>query len=322
MAPLSEADIIRCLSAGYPERADVSLGVGDDGAVLVPPPGRDLVSVLDTINEGVHFPAGTPPAAIGHRALAVNLSDLAAMGAEPAWASLSLSLPDGEPGWVQAFADSFRQLAGNYGVILVGGDTVRGPLSVTVHLAGFVESGRRLTRSGARSGDLVVVSGVPGRAAAGLRLIQQGGTGEEGLREAFLWPSPRVRLGQALIGIATAAIDVSDGLLTDVARVLEASGVGAVIDLDQLPLSDEAVAALGIKDALSLVLNGGDDYELCFTLAEDGRGELSALAEHGGCPLHVIGHIQEGVGVSFRRDGKPVTAPETGSWSHFDGNRP
>ncbi|MGD8977028.1 MAG: thiamine-phosphate kinase [Gammaproteobacteria bacterium] len=319
---MSEADIIRCLSAGYPQRDDVALGVGDDGAVLVPPPGRHLVSVLDTINENVHFPPGMPPAAIGHRALAVNLSDLAAMGAEPAWASLSLSLPDGEPGWVQAFADSFRQLAVTHGVTLVGGDTVRGPLSVTVQLTGFAEPGRRLARSGARPGDLVVISGLPGRAAAGLRLIQQGDTLDRGLRQAFLWPSPRVRLGRALIGIATAAIDVSDGLLTDLERMLEAGGVGAVIELDQVPVSDEAVAALGAQEAFGLALNGGDDYELCFTLPEGSSGELSGLAEHGGCPLRVIGHIQEGAGVSFRRGGEPVAAPETVSWSHFDGRQP
>jgi len=326
LALLSEADIIRCLSAGYPHRADVPLGIGDDGAILVPPPGRHLVSVLDTINEDVHFPAGTPPAAIGHRALAVNLSDLAAMGAEPAWASLSLSLPEGQPGWVQAFADSFRQLAVTYGVTLVGGDTVRGPLSVTVQLTGFAEPGRCLTRSGARSGDLVVISGVPGRASAGLGLIQRGDTGadgdQDGLREAFLRPSPRVRLGQALIGIATAAIDVSDGLLTDLERVLEAGGVGAVIELDQVPVSDEAVAALGAEHALGLALNGGDDYELCFTLPAGGIGELPGLAEQGGCPLSVIGLIQEGAGVSFRRDGEPVAAPGTRSWSHFDGRQP
>lgn len=297
------------------------LGVGDDGAVLAPPPDRHLVSVLDTISEGVHFPAGTPPAQIGHRALAVNLSDLAAMGAEPAWASLSLSVPEGRAGWVQAFADSFRRLAVTHGVTLVGGDTVRGPLCVTVQLTGFVEPGRCLTRSGARSDDRVVISGVPGRAAAGLRLMQQGESDQGELQEAFLWPSPRVRLGRALVGIATAAIDVSDGLLTDLGRMLEASGVGAVIDLDQVPVSEEAVSVLGTEDALGLALNGGDDYELCFTVAQSGIGELPALAERGGCPLRVIGRIREGAGLSFSRGGEAVAAPATGSWSHFDGGQ-
>jgi thiamine-monophosphate kinase len=316
---LSEAEIIRCLSAGYPGRADVSLGVGDDGAVLVPPPGRHLVSVLDTINEGVHFPVGTPPDAIAHRALAVNLSDLAAMGAEPAWASLSLSLTDPDADWLLAFADGFRRLAGAHGVELVGGDTVRGALSVAVHLTGFVDPGCGLTRSGARPGDLIVISGTPGRAAAGLRLMEESGDKAEELRQAFLWPTPRVLLGQALAGVATAAIDVSDGLLTDLGRLLEASGVGAVVDLDQVPVAEHAAAVLGTRTALQLALDGGDDYELCCTVPETARSRLAALAGQGGCPLRIIGRIREGRGMTFTRGGEPAKAPETVPWSHFDG---
>jgi len=318
---LSEADIIDCLSSGYPARSDVKLGVGDDGAVLTPPPGRDLVSVLDTINEGVHFPVGTPAAAIAHRALAVNLSDLAAMGAEPAWASLSLSLPAADAAWLEDFARGFRQLADACGVALVGGDTVRGPLSVAVQLIGFVDPGRCLTRAGARTGDLVVISGTPGCAAAGLRLIDSTAAAAEPLRKAFLWPTPRLALGQALPGMASAAIDISDGLLTDLGRLLVASGVGATVDLERLPLAAAAVALLNEETALALACNGGDDYELCFTLPAAAAAELPTLASRGGCQLTSIGRITAGSALDCRLKGEPVAAPESGRWSHFDGEQ-
>ncbi len=321
MGGLSEADIIDCLSSGYPARSDVKLGVGDDGAVLRPPPGRDLVSVLDTINEGVHFPAGISAAAIAHRALAVNLSDLAAMGAEPAWASLSLSLPRVDPAWLEDFATAFRQSAVACGVDLVGGDTVRGPLSVAVQLIGFVDPGRCLTRAGARAGDLVVISGTPGCAAAGLRLIDDPAAATEPLRNAFLWPTPRLALGQALAGVASAAIDISDGLLTDLGRLIEASGVGATVDLDRLPLSAAAVGLLSDETAMALACNGGDDYELCFTLPAAAETVLPTLAARGGCQLTIIGRITAGSGLDCRLNGEPVAVPDAGRWSHFEGEQ-
>lgn len=319
MGGLSEADIIQCLTVGYPRRADVKLGVGDDGAVLAPPAGRHLVSVLDTINEQVHFPQGIPASAVAHRALAVNLSDLAAMGAEPAWASLSLSLPSPDPAWLADFAAGFRDLALTNGVALIGGDTVRGPLSVSVHLTGLVDPDEFLSRSGARPGDLVVVSGTPGAAAAGLGLIDDIRPLSLPLRQAFLWPAPRVALGRALNGFATAAIDISDGLVIDLERLVESSGVGAVINVEQLPLAPAAVEIEGAEAAVALALGGGDDYELCFTVPESAAtaGKLAALATQCACPLTVIGVISNAAGVELHRDGKTVIVPALERWSHF-----
>jgi thiamine-monophosphate kinase len=320
---LNEADIIRCLTAGYPRRADVRLGVGDDGAVLVPPAGRHLVSVLDTINEHVHFPAGIPASAVAHRALAVNLSDLAAMGAEPAWASLSLSLPSADPAWLADFAAGFRDLALAHRVALIGGDTVRGPLSVTVHLTGLIDADVFLSRSGARPGDLVVVSGTPGAAAAGLDLLDDVRPLSLPLRQAFLWPVPRVELGRALTGFATAAIDISDGLLIDLERLVESSRVGAAINLEQLPLAPAAVEIDSEEAAVAFALGGGDDYELCFTVPQSAAtaDKLTALVTRCACPLTVIGVIRDTAGVDLHRDGKTVIVPALKRWTHFNRDR-
>lgn len=320
MAGLSEAEIIHCLTAGYPQRPDVRLGVGDDGAVLVPPSGKHLVSVADTINEQVHFPQGIPASAVAHRSLAVNLSDLAAMGARPAWASLSLSLPAAEAAWLADFAAGFRDLALANDVALIGGDTVCGPLSVTVQLTGFVDPDGYLTRSGANPGDLVVVSGTPGAASAGLGLLDDVRPVSLPLRQAFLWPTPRVELGLGLPGFATAAIDVSDGLMIDLERVADSSQLGARIDLEHLPLSAAAIETLGEEAALALALGGGDDYELCFTVPDvsASRDRLAALAARCGCALTVIGVITDAAGIDLHRNHKPATVSGLKRWTHFN----
>jgi thiamine-monophosphate kinase len=235
-----EFDIIAKYFDRRTTRGDVLLGIGDDAAVLSVPADRRLVVAMDTIVEGVHFPQGTAAADIGYRALAVNLSDLAAMGAQPAWMTLSLSAPVSDAAWFEGFSRGLFELAERYHVALVGGDTVKGPLVVTVQIAGIVETDRWLTRAGARPGDLLFVSGAPGEAAAGLAAIQRTlpiTSATQQLRQRFVRPEPRVSLGRQLRGIATAAMDVSDGLLTDLDKLTAASGCGARVDVDALPLS-------------------------------------------------------------------------------------
>ena len=318
MAGLGEEEIIARLSRVAGARADVSFGIGDDGAVLQPPADRQLVSVMDTFNEGVHFPAGLSAASIAHRALAANLSDLAAMGAEPAWASLALSLPRADTSWVTSFVEGFAALARRYRLALIGGDTVRGPLALTVQLTGFIEPGAALRRDGARRGDRIVVSGVPGEAAAGLARLDAHDEDSDSLRQRFLWPQARIALGRSLVGLATAAIDISDGLVIDLNRLTRASGVGAVVDLDSLPVSAAARRVLPRDDARRLALVGGDDYELCFTVAADDVERLPELSRAHRCPVSVIGRITAARDLVFLESGHEVTPDLGGVWRHFD----
>lgn len=316
--PLGEFDIIARYFSRSSPRSDVLLGVGDDAALLVPPAGQALVAATDTLVEGRHFLPGTPAAAIGHQALAVNLSDLAAMGAEPAWALLSLSLPRSDERWLADFADGLYALGERHAVALVGGDTVSGPLVVTIEVLGFVPPSAALRRSGARVGDLIVISGAPGVAAAGFEELQAGRAGFDSsdvrvLR--FLRAEPRLALGRALRGIATAALDVSDGLLGDLGKLARASGVGACIDLERLPLAS-ALEGYPPAEQERLVLHGGDDYELLFTLPADHFGHLARLADAGGCSLRCIGSMVQGEGVQCHRDGARVDVTGTG-YDHF-----
>jgi len=293
------------------------VGIGDDGAVLEVPGERQLVVCTDTLVAGVHFPAGTDPRAIGHKALAVNLSDLAAMGADPTWFFLALTLPGEEPGWLDAFAQGMAALAVESGILLAGGDTTSGPLSLTVTVLGLVEPGAALLRSGAREGDLVVVSGVPGRAARALEAIGQGAEPRPDDRAALDFPRPRLELGRALRGLATACIDVSDGLLADLGHIAEESGVGAELWLERLPAGADFD---GLDDAhrWALQLGGGDDYELCFTVAPGSEAWLAAAA--AGVPLTVIGRIVAGRGVAaFRPDGSRHV-PARAGYQHFAGD--
>ena len=316
---LGEFDIIARYFANHDHRADVLLGVGDDAAVLdVDGDGRRLVVAIDTIVEGVHFPRSIDASAIGYRALAVNLSDIAAMGAEPAWMTLSLSLPEASEPWIASFASGLLELAEQYDVALVGGDTVRGPLVVTVQLAGWVEQDKWLTRSGAQTGDLLMVSGIPGEAAAGLHVIQQHMPLTEAaalLQWRFLRPRPRVALGRQLRTVATSAMDVSDGLLTDLAKLCAASRCGARLDINTLPLSAAMLELFDEDAAIDYALAGGDDYELIFTLPPDRVPELLAQRDPA-LPLTKIGVITAGSGVQCVRHGRAFTPRRTG-YDHF-----
>jgi thiamine-monophosphate kinase len=319
---LGEFELIaRYFSDALAGRTDVVLGVGDDAALLRVPEGRDVVVAADTIVSGTHFPADTPPDAIGYRALAVNLSDLAAMGATPAWCTLALTLPRAEEPWLQAFASGLIDLARQFDVALIGGDTTRGPLTVTVQVLGHVARGREIRRSGARLGDAIYVSGTVGDAAAGLALLQSGSRPAASavpaqLVERFLHPSARVALGLALVGVASAAIDVSDGLLADLEKLVAASGVGAHVDLESLPLSPALRQSSSPAEALRCATTGGDDYELCFTVPATHLDALRALEPLARVPLTRIGTIESTPGIRCSKGRAPVQLT-TGGFDHF-----
>ena len=310
-----EFDLIARIRARVATRADVVLGIGDDAALLAPPPGRQLVVTADTLNDGVHFPRGTSPADIGWKALAVNLSDLASMGAEPAWCTLSLSLPQSDPAWIEGFLDGFLDLAGQHDIALVGGDTTRGPLSIAVTAMGLVEPGRALRRDGARVGDEVWVTGTLGDAAGGLALLDREPV--PALRARLDRPTPRVAAGRALVGIATACVDVSDGLLADLGHVCARSHVAARIDVDALPASAALMEVIGEADRIALQASGGDDYELCFTAPADAGADIGAVSAQLGLRITRIGRIVAGEGVHpVDAKSQPWSSPRRG-YDHF-----
>lgn len=274
----------------------VLLGIGDDAAILRPPPGEDLVVSIDTLLDGVHFPRDFPAQAIGHRALAVNLSDLAAMGARPLWFTLALSLPSIDEDWLAGFAAGLSAIASRYGIALVGGDTTRGPLAITVQVHGAIEPGAALRRDGAREGDDVWVSGEPGVAALGLARWLDGERRSPAVPLRFTAPEPRIGLGRALRGVASAAIDVSDGLLADAGHIGERSACLLELDADALPRGS-ALRELGDPArALALCLAGGDDYELCFTAGPVAREQIAAIALAAGVACTRIGRVRAGRG--------------------------
>ena len=319
--PLSESALIeRYFRVSGAQRADVLLGIGDDAAVLRTREGCDLVATTDTLVAGVHFPPGSPPASIGHRALAVNLSDLAALGAEPAWALLALTLPEADEGWLAEFTAGLDALARAHGVALVGGDTTRGPLCITVQLLGHVARGSALTRAGAHAGDALFVSGTPGDAAAGLALeqarLQAPAAARAYLRERFLLPTPRVALGARLRAHASACIDVSDGLLGDAGKLAGASRLGAELAFEQLPVSDALRTLLGEQSARELALTGGDDYELCFAVPPENIARLIAELPPQDWRYTRIGTLRAAAGVVVVRDGTVMEFSHSG-YQHF-----
>ena len=294
------------------------LGVGDDAAVLALRPGFQLVASTDMMVEGTHFFPDADPQALGHKALAVNLSDMAAMGAIPKWAMLSMALPKTDEGWLAGFSRGFFTLAERLEVDLVGGDTTRGPLNVCVQIMGEVETGLALRRDAARIGDDVWVSGQLGDAALAVAHLQSRfqlpATIAARCRLRLDRPEPRVALGRALIGCAHAAIDISDGLLADLGHVCKRSGVGAVVDFDALPCAPDIRPLRDQEEVARALLAGGDDYELCFTAPGDRREKIALLAAREGVALTRVGSIVEGAGVTVR--GRTLTGKETG-FDHF-----
>ena len=273
-------------------RREVALGVGDDAALVAGPGDTQLAIALDTMVAGVHFPLQTAPFDLGHKALAVNLSDLAAMGALPVWATLGLTLPEKNEEWLADFSAGMGFLASKYQLQLIGGDTTRGPLTITVQVAGEVPKGKALLRSGAKAGDLVFVSGQIGDAALGLKQVMGELSVQAPLALQKLYqPEPRIDLGLSLRGVASSCIDVSDGLLSDLGHILKASGVGAQIYPQLLKLSSSVKAHFAAMGGWQTVLNGGDDYELCFTAAPEHQEQIFAFGRQRGCAISCIGEI-------------------------------
>jgi thiamine-monophosphate kinase len=300
-------------------RTDVALGIGDDAALVRVPADSELALTTDALIEGVHFLPAAPARSLGHRALAVNLSDIAAMGANPSWALLALNLPQADEVWLQGFAAGFGALSRQYGVALVGGNISRGPLSITVQLAGVLPTGTALRRDGARTGHLLYVSGSVGDAAAGLKHLQGqlSTTADAGsyLQNRFEYPSPRVMLGAGLRGLASACIDVSDGLYADAARLLSASGCSASIEIERLPLSGALRQSLG-ESAWRHGLSGGEDYELCFTAPEENDAAIAALAAQTATRVTRIGRIQVGQGIELKSNNTVMQFSPLG-FEHF-----
>jgi thiamine-monophosphate kinase len=304
----------------------VVLGIGDDAAVLRLPEGTDLVAAVDTLVAGRHFPTATAPRSIGYRALAVNLSDLAAMGATPAWATLALSMPSAQEEWLREFSAGFFDIARQYGVTLVGGDTTRGPLTVSVQILGTVPRGGALRRDGAKAGDLLAVSGTLGDAGAGLGFASAapGSVDRDGARagaidaliQRFDYPTPRVALGLAARGIASAAMDISDGLAGDLPKLAAASGVHAHVRVERLPLSAALRAIASAAQAREWALSAGDDYELLLASSRANYPQLEAAARQLNLTLTVIGEMTSGSGVSWSADGADYT-PRAAGFDHF-----
>jgi thiamine-monophosphate kinase len=317
---MSEFSLIDRLRARAGSRGDVLLGIGDDAALLSVPAGQALVVTTDTLVAGVHFPADTAAADIGWKALAVNLSDLAAMGAQPAWISLALALPDDGADWLEDFLDGFVELADQHGVALVGGDTTRGPLSITVTAHGFVPVEQALRRDGAKAGDDVWVTGTIGDAAGGLEQWRGQALMSAKLRHRLDRPTPRVAVGIALRGLAHAAIDVSDGLAADLGHVLTASRLGADLDLGRLPTSRSLAEHFPDEHTRwTLQLSGGDDYELCFTAAPADAFAIEQLLAATDVTAAVVGQVSATPGLRLSTpDGEPFVLPRHGH-DHFPG---
>ena len=312
MAALSEFQLIERFFR-RPARSAV-LGVGDDAALVAPSPGCEVALAVDMLVSGRHFFADVDAQSLGHKTLAVNLSDMAAMGATPRWALLAGALPAADPVWLAAFAKGLFALADAHRVDLIGGDTTQGPLTLCVTIVGEVAAGRALRRSGALPSDAIWVSGTLGDAALALAhrqgRIELAGADFAACEHALLWPTPRVALGERLLGIASAAIDVSDGLTGDLGHVLQASGVGAQVELAALPCSDvmrRQLAGTARETALRCLLAGGDDYELCFTAPTRHTPVLQAMAGELGIPLACIGAIRAQGGLVVRDEtGRPL----------------
>lgn len=313
---MAEFDLIaRHFAVLAQPQAGVALGIGDDAALLsAPAAGEQWAVSTDTLVEGVHFAAGVAAEALGHKALAVNLSDLAAMGARPFAALLALTMPRADDVWLRDFARGFGNLLRQHGLSLVGGDTTQGPLSVTVTVIGRVPTGFALRRTGAEVGDLVAVTGTLGDAALAL---QMGASASPELAQRLHRPEPRVAAGLALRALAHAAIDVSDGLLADLGHVCEASGVGASLRADLIPASPAFLAAQPAS-ALALQVAGGDDYELCVCLPPEKVSEAVAVLAECGVALTVIGRCTREPGVRLLdADATPAALPPERGYRHF-----
>lgn len=318
---LSEFSLIQQYFSSIGTAPGVVLGVGDDCAVLDVPEGQQLVVTVDTLVAGVHFPVTASPGDIAHRSLRVNLSDIAAMGAEPRWFTLALTLPEANEDWVKAFSQALADDASAFGCALVGGDTTAGPLTISIQLFGVVSKGKALTRGGAQVGDSIFVSGSLGEGAAALSLFDTSDTSVEierdRLLKRFYRPEPRLKEGLLLRNLASAALDISDGLIADLGHIVEASGLGADIEVERLPIKSWLKCLAEASLVTQWALSGGDDYELCFTVPEKSCGVVESLIAEGKLSACCIGKISKQPGVRcFNEQGNLVDIVKTG-YQHF-----
>ncbi len=298
------------------KRDDVLLGIGDDCALLSVPDGKQLAVSTDTLISGVHFPESTSAYDIAYKSLAVNLSDLAAMGAQPAWCSLAITLPDENKLWLEDFIKGFAELATKHKVQLIGGDTTRGTLSITIQVMGFVDAAKALRRDKAKVGDDIYVSGTIGDSGLGLQQVLNNPLHKSFCVSRLNQPTPRIELGESLVGISACAIDVSDGLLDDLEHIIQQSCVAAEIDVPAVPLSAELQAHYAGHVNWSEVLSAGDDYELCFTAPSRYQKNIADLQDQLNLPLTRIGRIVEGSGIECLENKKKLDILKTG-YNHF-----
>lgn len=324
----SEFDIIRQYfnASSRAPRKDVALAIGDDCAITEIKANQRLAITTDTLVEGIHFFADISAADLAYKAVAVNLSDLASMGAEPAWVSLALTLPMVNHDWLKTFSASFFEVLDHYNVDLIGGDTTRGPLAITITAHGLLPRDKALCRHSAEKGDWIYITGRLGDSAAGLRLLQQPvatlNEAEAYLVQRHLRPTPRVLFGQTIASYASAAIDISDGLLVDLSHILTRSDVSASLKLENLPLSPQLIETVGLEQAELLALTGGEDYEICFTVADKHYSKLERALKHIGVNYTCIGQIRNkkaGKQISLKRHGEKVALPVYQGFDHFQG---
>lgn len=299
---------------------DVIAGIGDDCAVVQPPADRQLVMSIDTMVAGVHFPVGARPELIGSRAICGALSDLAAMGARPHWVTLALTLPHAEEAWLRGFSAGMLAIADTYGCSLIGGDTTRGPLTISVQVHGSVAPGRALLRSGAKPGDAIYVTGNLGDGAASLAVIQNrlqvDASAAAYLHGRFYSPTPRILEGELLADVASAAIDVSDGLCADLGKLCDASGSGALVDVSRLPIAQLWREQTNEAERVHWALSGGDDYQLCFTVPQEQVGNVEFWITTGMLDATAVGTIVEAPGLTLTKNGRPYESASRG-YNHF-----
>ena len=316
--------INRYFSNRQPQRKDVFLALGDDCALVKPPENVRIAISTDTLVAGTHFLIDANPAWVAHKALASNISDLAAMGATPAWVSFALTMPNPDEAWLKPFCDAFFELANYYNIQLIGGDTTKGPLSLTLTVQGFVPQEQALLRSGAKVGDWVYVTGDLGDSKAGLDVIINNTLRAKPfaleLEKRHYLSTPRILAGQALLNLASAAIDISDGLVSDIKHILERSQVGVSLDVAALPLSQELLQFVGnLEIAQQYALTSGEEYELCFTVPEQNKGSIESALAHCGCKVSCIGQIRPQGTFELHHQGKVLNWQLNG-YDHFKVN--
>ena len=313
---LGEFELIQRYFAEASSDASVALGIGDDCAVCSIPEGQQLAVSIDSLVQGTHFLEGTPADLLASRLFGSAISDLAAMGATPAWITLALTLPSADEEWLQLFSTRLFELCRQYGVALIGGDTTKGPLQLSAQVHGFLPKGKRLTRSGAREGDLICISGTVGDSRGGLEGLLNGFENDrhaDYLLDRFYAPSPRIELGEALLDKASACIDISDGVLSDLAHILKASGqLGARLQLEALPLSNQLIETFGEEISRQWALTGGEDFELCFTLSPEYLPFLPQLS----MPVSVVGKVTSSAKIELFLRGEICEIQGSG-YDHF-----